>query len=254
MNCLFEVLSIDNSTDFTSWIWCPIWCYNLDLRFTCIDPRDKNTFFIFKSRSFALQMNIFKCRVLENSPFQWFLDASNLNCKIFLIPTNRPVADSVDGFGFALGPFGRVELDWFALFSFDCRFCRIWPKNESPPVIDSSSECKFNFWLKGAVISGIPGKFTSYFASRFRRVGIGGSLNCVDRKSPYIRLINALFSSINSSIRSLHEMKSKRKIKQKKTNKNDMSTNVWIYKWFKCQLLTMDSCFPPSDKIVDCVV
>lgn len=72
---------------------------------------------------------------------------------------------------------------------FDCRLLRHLLKYESP-------------W--GAVISGTPGDCRFRFEdSCCGCSGSGGRLKFDVWKSPYIRRINALFSSINSSIRSL---------------------------------------------------
>lgn len=168
MNGLFKVLSIDNGTDFSCWIGCPIWCHNFDFWFACVNT--------------VININF----------------SENVICVNMIYFSYRFDVGSADGFELAFGGFA------FGLFCLAWRLFRMWPKNDSPPIV-SSVAYKFNSSLKGAVMSGMPGKLSYLFASRFRRdVCIGGSLNCCDRKSPYIRLISALFSSINSSIRSLN--------------------------------------------------
>lgn len=203
MNGLFKVLSIDNGTNFSRRIWCPIRCYNFNLWFTRIDTKTNEA---------------------ENCEFCSKLSKTSL--------AYRPDDDSVDGFGLALGR-DELESRWFDLFGLDCRFVFKCPKYDSPSpppppppplIVSSSGMNKSNFESSGAVISGTPGKscFCCLDVVRFRRVGLGGSWNCVDRKSPYMRLINALFSSINSSIRSLFggEKRKQTQIKAIHQNKN----------------------------------
>lgn len=86
---------------------------------------------------------------------------------------------------------------WFWLLPKDWREFLIFAKYDSPSAFPSSSSSSL----------GPPSGISCFDGARFRRcpVGslVGGPYSVLISKSPYIRFIRALFSSINRSIRSL---------------------------------------------------
>lgn len=171
---LLEVLRVDDGADLAGRIRGPVRSDDLDFRLARVDPASAHSYSI----------------LIRND---------------FTVCTHLPEDGSVEGFGPTLGRPPVVRLVGFS-FRLDWRFPLQRSKYESPELAASPGAGTSGGSLNGDVMSGTPGGWAAAFTSRFRfDVLLYGGPLVIVWKSPYIRLISALFSSMNSSMRSLFE-------------------------------------------------